>query len=234
MGPTLDYETEYWQAGHHYIVGLDEVGRGALAGSVVAGAVLLPVGDRVLCNVLRTAGLRDSKKLSARRREGLDGLIREVALAVAVGEADAGEIDAHGIVPALRLAMVRALEALPCKATVLLVDGPKFAPLFSKASTEGRGKGEEGQVLPVQRHIVRGDDASLSIAAAAVVAKVYRDKLMVEFDEVFPGYGFASHKGYGAKAHQSALQRLGPTPIHRMTWKPLRQLSYQQLQFELG
>ncbi len=229
MGPTLDYETEYWQAGHDYIVGLDEVGRGALAGAVVAGAVVLPIGDRVLCNVLRAAGLRDSKKLSARQREGLDGLIREVALVVAVGEADATEIDAHGIVPALRLAMVRALEALPCQATVLLVDGPKFAHLFSKACSEG----EEGQVLPLQRHIVRGDDASLSIAAAAVVAKVYRDKLMVEFDELFPGYGFASHKGYGAKAHQSALQRLGPTPIHRMTWKPLRQLSHKQLQFEL-
>lgn len=226
MGPTLDVETEYWLAGHDYIVGLDEVGRGAWAGAVVAGAVVLPA-DRVLCNVLRAAGLRDSKKLSARRREALDGLIREVALAVAVGEADASEVDGHGIVPALRLAMRRALEALPCQATVLLVDGPKFGALFGK-------RGQGGEALPVQRHIVRGDDACLSIAAAAVVAKVYRDKLMVEADEEFPGYGFASHKGYGAKAHQSALQKLGPTPIHRMTWKPLRQLSYQQLQLDLG
>lgn len=213
MAPTLEYELEFWQAGHRVIAGLDEVGRGCLAGPVVAGAVVLPVGDRVLCNVLRAAGLRDSKQLSAAQREALVPLIEEVALAVALGEASPREIDAHGIAPASRLAMMRALHALPCPPTALLLDA---FPL------------PEASHYP-QRAIVRGDDAALSIAAAAVVAKVYRDRLMVELDRQFPGYGFASNKGYAAPHHRAALQTLGATAIHRLTWKPFQEWGIEQL-----
>lgn len=211
-GPTLAWEMELQAEGHRLVAGLDEVGRGCLAGPVMAGAVVLPLEDRVLCNVLRAAGLRDSKKLRATQRESLVPLIEEVALGVAVGAATPAEIDEWGIVRACRLAMARALRALPCEPTALLLDA---FPLPDERRP--------------QRAIVRGDDASLSIAAAAVVAKVTRDRLMVEADEQFPGYGFASHKGYAAARHRAALQQFGPTPLHRLSWKPLRELGIEQL-----
>jgi ribonuclease HII len=216
MGPTLDHETELWLAGHRYVAGLDEVGRGCLAGPVVAGAVILPISDRSLCNLLRAAGLRDSKKLTAAQRLTLASLIREVALAFAIGEADATEIDEHGIVGACRRAMFRALEALPCAPDALLLDA---FPL-------------PGHPCHEQRAIIRGDDLSLSIAAASVLAKVHRDGLMEGYDGDFPGYGFASHKGYAAPQHRDALRSLGPTPLHRMSWAPLRALTIRQLTLE--
>ncbi|MBA3532058.1 MAG: ribonuclease HII [Ardenticatenales bacterium] len=215
MGPTLLYELAFWEAGHRLIVGLDEVGRGCLAGPVVAGAVVLPVGERVLCGVLRAAGLRDSKQLSATRRESLVPLIEELALGVAIGVGTVAEINAEGIVPACRRAMQRAIQALPCPVEALLLDA---FPLPSEERP--------------QRAIVRGDDASLSIAAASVVAKVYRDRLMVAYDQDFPGYDFASNKGYAAPAHRAALQTLGATSIHRMNWAPLRALTAYQLLLE--
>ena len=254
MGPTLDYEIRLWQAGHYYIAGVDEVGRGCLAGPVVAGAVILPVDDRVICNVLRAANVRDSKKLSFRQREGLVPLIKEVALGVAIGEASSGEIDAYGIVAACRLAMARALRALPTQPTALLIDGPRSGSFFSldqrlmsddeilqlfapKTKNDSIISDIFGQVdsplLCTQCNVVRGDSASLSIAAAAIIAKVYRDNFMIEVDSKFLGYGFASHKGYGTSAHLAALRKLGPTPIHRMTWKPLRELHMTQMELDL-
>jgi ribonuclease HII len=215
MAPTLQYERDFWQAGHRLIAGLDEVGRGCLAGPVVAGAVVLPVGEPALCGVLRAAGLRDSKKLSSARREALLPLIEEIALGVAVGVGSVVEIDEVGIVPACRRAMQRALRALPCAVEALLLDA---FPLPDEARP--------------QQAIVRGDDASLSIAAASVVAKVYRDRLMAEYEREFPGYGFASNKGYAAPAHRAALRTLGATPLHRMSWAPLRALAARQLPLE--
>lgn len=213
MGPTLDYEDDLRRSSHRTIAGLDEVGRGCLAGPVVAGAVILPLDDRPLCNLLRVAGLRDSKKLAAAERLALVPLIQEVALGYAIGEASAAEIDQHGIVGACRRAMWRALDALPCAPDALLLDA---FPL------PGWGKDN-------QRAIIKGDDLSLSIAAAAVLAKVYRDHMMQGYDRDFPGYGFAAHKGYAAPTHRAALQTLGPTPLHRMSWAPLRALTVQQL-----
>ncbi|MDQ4076941.1 MAG: ribonuclease HII, partial [Chloroflexota bacterium] len=178
---------------------------------VVAGAVVLPA-DRALCTTLRAAGLRDSKQLTPKQREMLVPCIEAVALSVAVGEASPVEIDEQGIVPACRLAMRRALETLVCDAQALLLDA---FPLPDEERP--------------QRAIVRGDNLSLSIAAASVVAKVYRDQMMVAYEHDFPGYDFASNKGYAAPAHRAALRTLGPTPIHRLSWRPLRELASEQL-----
>ncbi len=210
MAPDLAFEQAFWQAGHHYVAGLDEVGRGCLAGPVMAGAVVLPP-DPVIGTLLRAAGLRDSKKLTAAQRERLLPQIGEVSLGWAVGAASAAEIDALGIVAACQLAMRRALAALPCPVECLLLDAFPLAD----------------EVRP-QRAIVRGDDASLSIAAASVVAKVQRDRWMQALEQTWPGYGFASNKGYAAPAHRSALRVLGPTPQHRMTWKPLQTFTVEQ------
>ena len=254
MEATLDYETKHWKTGHDYIAGVDEVGRGCLAGPVVAVAVILPIHDRVVCNILRTAKVRDSKKVSHRQRQALLPLIKEIALGVAIGAASAQEIDTYGIVTAYRLAMGRAIQALPCEPTALLIDGPSSGSFFSvKKGLMSDDEILQGQNLtsdddmiissafnqanrslpPVQENIIKGDRVSLSIASAAIMAKVYRDSLMVEADQQFPGYGFASHKGYGTAKHLKALRTLGPTSIHRMTWKPLRDLKIVQMALPL-
>lgn len=204
--PTLEYERAFWQQGYRYVAGCDEVGRGCWAGPVVAGAVILPAWEAPLCGVLRAAGLRDSKQLTPQKREGLVPLICEVAVAWAVGEASPEEIDRLGIVPATRLAMRRALEQLAVSPQALLLDALALPEV----------------ALP-QQAIVDGDDRSLTVAAASVLAKVYRDNLMVELDARFPGYGFARHKGYGTPQHREALAALGPSPLHRRTWAPVRQ-----------
>jgi ribonuclease HII len=204
--PSLTYERDLYHAGYTLIAGIDEVGRGALAGCVMVGAVVLPVADPILCSVLRAAGVRDSKQLSGLQREALVPLIQEIALGVAVGSASAAEIDAMGIVPACRLAARRALAALPCVPTALVLDA---FPLPDDPRP--------------QTAIIRGDQLSLTIAAASVVAKVTRDKLMVELDKTYPGYGFASHKGYAAPLHMKAIEQLGASPIHRLSWKPFVQ-----------
>lgn len=204
--PSLTHERDFYHAGHSLIAGIDEVGRGALAGCVMVGAVVLPVADPIVCTVLRAAGVRDSKQLTASQREALVPLIREIALGVAVGSASAAEIDAIGIVPACRLAAQRALAALPFNPTALVLDA---FPLPHDPRP--------------QTAIIRGDQLSLSIASASIVAKVTRDTLMMELDSDYPGYGFASHKGYAAPIHLKAIDRLGASPIHRLTWKPFVQ-----------
>jgi ribonuclease HII len=195
----LYFERLARQQGHGSVAGLDEAGRGPLAGPVVAAAVILPPG-------LQLPGVTDSKKLSAARRDELYGLILERAFSVGVGEAVAQEIDELNILRATLLAMERALAALESKPDFLLIDG--ITPL---------------QLTIPQRTIVKGDSLSLSVAAASIVAKVTRDRQMMEWDERYPGYGFCSHKGYGSKDHLAAIARLGPCPIHRVTFRGVRE-----------
>lgn len=182
------------------IAGVDEVGRGPLAGPVMAAAVILDPARPV-------EGLKDSKQLSPERREELAHCIRTDAVAWAVAECSVAEIDALNILRASLLAMARAVTALPVVPEHVFVDGNK-APTIA---------------LPVTA-VVRGDQTILSIAAASILAKVARDKLMVQMDSDYPGYGFARHKGYPSRAHVEALKRLGVTPIHRRTFQPVKRL----------
>ncbi|MGE0385888.1 MAG: ribonuclease HII [Gammaproteobacteria bacterium] len=178
--------------------GVDEVGRGPLAGPVVAAAVILDP-DRPI------EGLADSKKLSARRREQLAAAIRQRALAFALGRAEVAEIDAINILQASLLAMRRAIEALPVLPARVLVDGVHVPA-----------------VACVAHAIVGGDATVASIGAASILAKVVRDAEMTALDAEFPGYGFAVHKGYPTAAHLAALERLGPSAVHRLSFAPVR------------
>jgi ribonuclease HII len=212
--PTLTLERQLLSEGFVYIAGLDEAGRGAWAGPVVAGAVIMPLtatqtGEATLPEELR--GVRDSKLLSPRRREGLFDVIQETAWAVGIGVVGAEEIDAQGIVPATREAMRLALASLKIAPQHLLID----YLLLPKVK------------LP-QQAMAHGDSLCFSIAAASIVAKVHRDRLMVSLDTRFPGYGFSRHKGYGTSVHRSALARLGPSPIHRLSWSPCQSLRRSQ------
>lgn len=205
--PTLLFEKTLWKRGLAHIAGLDEVGRGAWAGPVVAGAVILPrERQRSLLRVLN--GVRDSKLLSPSQREELLEPICSHALAQATGLATRQEIDRIGIVPATRLAMQRAVQALNLPPDALLIDALKL-PQFT---------------LP-QQAIIHGDQLSLSIACASIVAKVTRDRLMVAMDSDIPGYDFARHKGYGTPEHREALARLGACREHRTTFSPIKGLS---------
>ena len=186
------------QAGR--VAGVDEAGRGPLAGPVVAAAVILHP-DRPI------EGLQDSKRLSAARREHLYGQIRERALAWSTGSASVAEIDRLNILQATLLAMQRAVAGLEPAAEHVLVDGNR-CPDFGCPS----------------RAIVRGDSLVAAISAASILAKVTRDREMLALDARYPGYGFASHKGYPCKAHLEALQRLGVLPVHRRTFAPVRRL----------
>ncbi len=174
--------------------GIDEAGRGPLAGPVCAAAVILPED-------LEIAGLDDSKKLSEKRREELFPVIREKALAYGIAFASAQEIDEINILQATFLAMRRAFEALGVPCGYALVDGNRMPPLPVPGET-----------------IVKGDGRSMSIAAASVLAKVSRDRLMLELAEQYPQYGFEQHKGYGTKLHVEKLREFGPSPIHRATF----------------
>ena len=180
------------------VAGVDEAGRGALVGNVVAAAVILPAQFDL-------PGLTDSKKLSARQREVLFDAITAQALAWCAAAASPAEIDAMNIHHATLLAMQRAVEGLAMSPQSVLVDG-KFTPDLA---------------MPV-RAIVGGDASEACIAAASIIAKVTRDRQMAELDARFPGYGFAVHKGYGTKAHLAALTRLGATPEHRRSYAPVR------------
>ena len=180
------------------VCGIDEAGRGPWAGPVCAGAVILRP-RRI------PKGVDDSKKLSARRRTELELVIKETALAWAVGFASPEEIATLNIVQATGLAMRRAVEAMATAPIFALVDGNYAFDL----------------PCPV-RTVVGGDALSASIAAASILAKTARDRLMAEMDEVYPGYGFAGHKGYRARVHADALLKLGPSPIHRLSWGPVR------------
>lgn len=187
-----------------YIAGLDEAGRGALAGPVVAAAVILPLASPRRLKALAAA--RDSKQLTPRQRERLYALIIENALSWSVGSVPAAEIDRLGIMGANWAAMLAAVGRLDPPAHYLLVDGP----LLLKKSP-----------LP-QQAIVRGDRLSLSIAAASILAKVSRDRQMVALDQQYPQYGFARHKGYATPQHRAALEAHGPSPVHRYTFAPIR------------
>lgn len=185
---------------HVLIAGVDEVGRGPLAGPVVAAAVILDDAHPI-------TGLADSKTLSEKRREALAIQIRQQALAYAVGRAEVEEIDKINILQASLLAMQRAVEQLSIMPYRVLVDG-KYCPQLN-CSVEA---------------IVQGDKKIPAISAASILAKVVRDQEMREMDDLYPGYGFAAHKGYPTRAHQEALQRLGITPIHRRSFAPIRDL----------
>jgi ribonuclease HII len=204
--PGLDHEQALLALGHRLIAGLDEAGRGAWAGPVYAAAVILPLDRSDLLTTLE--GVNDSKLLTPRRREALFERIQQQALSVGVGAASAAEIDQLGVAPATRLAMARAIEALSSAPHALLVDHIQLPELK----------------LP-QRSLPKADRQCLSVAAASIVAKVTRDRLMVQMEEEHPGYGFDRHKGYGTADHRSALERLGACPLHRMSWEPLRGLS---------
>lgn len=204
--PTLAREARLWDEGYRRIAGLDEAGRGAWAGPVVAAAVILPPGDPGLAS--RMAGVRDSKMLSAARREALLEVIEHHALAWGVGAVPPAEIDKIGIVPATRAAMTLALQALSPLPDYLLID---------HLSLPG--------VSISQRGLPKGDATVLSIAAASIVAKVSRDRMMVDLGDRFPGYGFERHKGYGTAQHQAALAALGPSAIHRLSFAPLQRLA---------
>lgn len=187
-------EEKYYSRGIRYICGVDEAGRGPLAGPVCAAAVILPPR-------LEIPGLDDSKKLSDKRRRELFPIIKESALAYGIGFADEKEIDSLNILQATFLAMERAIAQLDIKPELALIDGNR----------------EKDFGIPVET-VVHGDSLSASIAAASILAKVTRDDLMLSMAETYPQYSFEIHKGYGTKAHYAALQEHGPCPIHRMTF----------------
>jgi len=206
VSPDLRLEKRLWRSGLENIAGMDEAGRGALAGPVTVGAVILPNVPR-LSSTLRQAqggalsGVRDSKQMTPPQRARWAAILRKIARAWSLGWASADEIDSLGISAATRLASERALAALPLLPNHLLTD------FLLKPDTD----------LPLTS-LVKGDQKSLSIASASVLAKTARDAVMCELDEQYPGYGLARHKGYGTIVHREAIERLGHSPIHRKTF----------------
>ncbi len=197
--PDLSIEQRLWDAGWAHIAGIDEAGRGALAGPVYAAAVILPAQPertRIL------AGVRDSKQMTVSQRERFEPLIKEIAVSYGIGFATAAEIDEIGILPATRLAAKRATDSLSLIPDYLITDYLKLPDID----------------LP-QEHFVKGDMRSLTISAASVLAKTARDAHMRLLDDQFPGYGLSRNKGYGTKAHRAAIQKLSKSPIHRQTFQ---------------
>jgi len=193
------FESEARKSGYLLIAGIDEAGRGPLAGPVVSAAVVLPetfsIGD-----------VDDSKKLTPKKRADLFPRIQEAALAVGVGVVDVETIDRINILQAALLSMAKAVGNLAIQPDYLLIDGPFQIPLD----------------LP-QNTLPKGDSLSISIAAASIIAKVTRDRMMVDFDRTYPEYGFSKHKGYPTKAHRAAIRKLGCSPIHRKTFKGVKE-----------
>jgi ribonuclease HII len=206
--PTLSEEIRAWRAGHRHVAGVDEVGRGPMAGPLMAGAAVLDPQFAAAW----WSELRDSKALSAAQRARLAGRLCESA-AVGVGLASHEEIDALGLVEATRQAMLRALDALPCRPDLLLIDAVSLP--------EGVGPARRPPAW-AQRALVHGDAICVSIAAASIVAKVERDRLMDEYDRTYPMYGFAHNRGYVTPDHLRALEQHGPCPIHRRSFAPVR------------
>lgn len=207
--PTLDFETELLRSGAEYVVGIDEVGRGALAGPVCVGVAVVNASVTVVPD-----GLADSKLISEKRRDALVPVLREWVCSYAVGHASPSEIDEVGIVSALRRAALRALAELPMAPAVAILDGShdwlsRSDDLFADAAE-----------VPTPRvHMrVKADRDCAAVAAASVLAKVERDALMVQLDAQFPGYGFAGNKGYGSAAHMDAIATNGTTDVHRRSW----------------
>lgn len=195
----LEFESLARRQGFHVIAGIDEAGRGPLAGPVVAAAVMLPVGQQI-------AGVNDSKKLSEASRNILFDTILSQAVSVGIGVSDSQTVDRVNILQATLRAMESAVAALSPQPDCLLIDG------ISKTALQIH-----------QKTIKKGDSLSLSIAAASIVAKVTRDRMMAAYEDEYPGYGFAGHKGYGTAAHLAAIAALGPTPIHRLTFRGVRE-----------
>jgi len=196
--PDLSIENRLWDAGWAHIAGIDEAGRGALAGPVCAAAVILsnlPKHTRIL------AGVRDSKQMTQLQRERFEPLIKEIAISYGVGFATAAEIDKIGILPATRLAVKRAVDALSPIPDYLITDYLKLPDIDIH-----------------QEHFVKGDMRSLTISSASVLAKTARDAQMRLLDEQVPGYDLSRHKGYGTKAHRAAIQKLGKSLIHRQSF----------------
>lgn len=202
------YRAGLWSAertalamGYSLVAGIDEVGLGPLAGPVVAGAAVLKLGDRL-------PGLNDSKQLTHEQRLRAARMVYRRAVAVGVGEVPIEEFNRIGMTKARQVAMKRAIGGLGIPVEYLLVDA------FDVPESP----------LP-QLGVVKGDRTCASIMAASVVAKVHRDQLMIEFDKLYPGYGFAVHKGYATEAHREALRMLGPSPIHRTSWRRVQELT---------
>ena len=193
------FENELLAKGYQAICGIDEVGRGPLAGPVVAAAVILPNDELIL-------GLNDSKQLSEKKRESLYQIIQEKAVAIGIGVVDETTIDAINIYQAARLAMTKAVEQLVVQPDYLLIDAMELD-------------------LDIQQiSLIKGDARSQSIAAASIIAKVYRNHLMVELDKQYPDYGFGKNAGYGTKEHLEGLEKYGVTPIHRKTFAPIKDM----------
>ncbi len=200
--PDLTYERELWGEGLRWVAGVDEAGRGALAGPVAAGAVVFPSDIADLVDQLH--GVRDSKEMTPKEREEWADVIKATAVAWAVGFGTKDEIDEYGIAPATCLAAARALEELTCTVDHILVDYITLP-----------------DVTTPQTPLVKGDARSLSIAAASILAKTTRDALLVEMDGHYPGYHFVSNKGYATKQHLGAIDALGPCEIHRCSFSPI-------------
>lgn len=196
---TLFFERAAHQRGYQSVAGIDEAGRGPLAGPVVSAAVILP-------SEFNLPGLTDSKRLTARQRESLYPLIRSQAVAVGIGLASAADVDHYNVLQATLRSMQQAVTRLNCGADYLLIDG------ISRIQTS----------LP-QETLKKGDSRSISISAASVIAKVVRDRIMLAYDKHYPEYGFAGHKGYGSAAHMQAIARCGPSPLHRKTFRGVKE-----------
>lgn len=190
------YENKAFSAGFKYIAGIDEVGRGPLAGPVVTAAVILPQG-------IQFQGINDSKQLNEKEKDYWFNRIHQEALSVSTSVVSSTVIDSVNIYEATRLSMKEAVEDLTIQPDVLLVDAMRIE-----------------SSIP-QKKIIKGDAKSISIAAASIVAKVTRDRLMTQYDQTYPGYGFAKNAGYGTKQHLEGLNKLGPSPIHRRSFKPV-------------
>jgi ribonuclease HII len=201
--PNFDEEDALRSQGYELIAGIDEVGRGALAGPVVAGAVVLPHP----ASLTQFELVRDSKELDHKKRETLFDFIMNEALAVGIGVVPPQVIDSVNILKATKLAMMQAVEKLPKQPHFLIIDRVTLS-----------------QCPIPQKGITRGDKLCLSIACASIIAKVTRDRMMEQFDRTHPGYGFAQHKGYGTGEHLSCLHKLGPSPIHRLYFAPVRSI----------
>jgi ribonuclease HII len=196
----LNFERVLWRAGVQHIAGVDEVGMGPLAGPVIAAAVVFPPHAEL-------AGIDDSKKLDLEQRIDAERRIRAAAAGIGIGRAEVHEIDTVNIYHAGLLAMRRAVEALPMRPQHVLVDARSIP----------------GVDAP-QNCFNKGDGINFSIASASIVAKVHRDRRMTELDKLYPGYGFASHKGYATEAHQCAIRELGPSPVHRRSFDYIREV----------
>jgi ribonuclease HII len=201
--PTFVEEENLWQRGYRYVAGIDEAGRGPLAGPVVAAAIILPDNFEAEWKLL----INDSKQVSSSLREKLFLCISDIAIGVGIGLSDVHTIDSRGIVKATRLAMRKAVDQLKPPPDSLLIDY-MYLP----------------EIRLPQKGITHGDCLCFSIACASIIAKVTRDHLMIELDRDYPEYKFAEHKGYGTPEHLECLRRLGPSPIHRCSFQPVREL----------